>query len=74
MSRPPVAQPIKPDPSVHDRERVPVEDRLLNAILVLVVGACVALGASWAFLNVTHTRAPALSDFIASPTGSTPPP
>lgn len=63
----PLARPAPPGPAARAPGPKPVEDRLLNALGVLFVGASLTLLAGWAFLTVTDTRVAALSEFITDP-------
>ena len=51
----PLRRPIPVPPSALVDDRKPVEDRLLNAIGILLIGSAVAVGGSMALLAVTDT-------------------
>lgn len=63
----PLARVIPPRPEAMESFPRPVEDRLLNAVVVLFIGSGVAFVAGLFFLVVTNMRASALSDLITEP-------
>ncbi len=63
----PLFRVVSPRPEAIIPSPKPVEDRLLNALGILLLGLLVTALAGFAFLTVTDTRTQALSSFITKP-------